>query len=220
MTHSPRQRPADRKSICLSFNITTHGTLGTDNGSWASRAEWVIHTQNIFQSVEQLQARQKENLTSLGLVKPREITEIRVEQFSDKERDEFWTRYKEALSQMELTLNPDTGKVAKPIAPPDCRFQINFRCDDAECTHGHSFSVLDWEVDALYFKLKAKMAPKAAAERVRVHLLNRVCSENNDLHFFLGNINGYPQVFTIVGLWYPKKAKRQRDSSQGLLFAT
>ncbi len=201
-------------------NIATHETLGTDNGSWSSRAKWVLDPQNIFQSVEQLQARQRENLTSLGLVKPNEITGIRVEKFNDKERDEFWTRYKEALAQMELTLDPDTGKITKPITPPDWRFKIDFRCDDSECKDQHSFSVLDWEVDALYFRLKGKLASKAAAEGVREHLMNVVCSADKDLYFFLGNINGYPQVFTIIGLWYPKKAKKQRDSNQGLLFTT
>jgi hypothetical protein len=198
--------------------ISALEALGTENGSWSSRAAWVLQPQNIFRSVEELQARQRADLTSLGLVRPKEIRDVRAERFSDRERDEFWTRYKDALSQMELTLDPDTGKVTKPITPPDFRFKINFRCDDPECTTDHSFSVLDWEIDALYFRLRGRFPAKAAAQGVRDHLLKSVCSKDKDLYFFLGNINGYPQVFTIVGLWYPKNTRKQSDPSQGLLF--
>lgn len=34
-----------------------------------------------------------------------------------------------------------------------------------------------------------------------------VCGPGKDTHFFLGNIASHPHVFTVVGLWYPKRAK-------------
>jgi hypothetical protein len=66
---------------------------------------------------------------------------------------------------------------------------------------------LDWEIDALYHKLKnGGDTPELAATKV-VEKLETICSKENDLHFFLGNISNHPQNFTIVGLWYPKKTK-------------
>lgn len=45
----------------------------TQDGNWDARAEWVLQPQNLFQSVEVLQERQRQDHTSLGLVQPAEV---------------------------------------------------------------------------------------------------------------------------------------------------
>ena len=44
---------------------------------------------------------------------------------------------------------------------------MKFRCDDPACTKDHLFGVFDWEVDALYNRLRQKRdtAEQAPARR-------------------------------------------------------
>jgi hypothetical protein len=65
--------------------------------------------------------------------------------------------------------------------------------------------VLDWEVDALYFSQRQDRGPDMAARKV-VERLETCSSASKDCRFFLGNISNHPTNFTIVGLWYPKRA--------------
>ncbi len=192
--------------------IETGETIPTKSGNWDARAEWVMQPGNVFQSVEVLQDQQSEDKTSLGLVRPAEVDDVRAVRVSEQEKQGFTKRYEQAVSQMELPLDPDTGREIRPLRPPDYRFKIHFRCNDQRCK-SHKFSVLDWEIDALYFRLRTRQERSShmAAQSVR-DKLREICSPEKDLHFFLGNLFSHPQNFTIVGLWYPK------ENRQGTLF--
>lgn len=182
--------------------------LSTQNGTWEARREWILRPENTFPSVEALQDRQHEDHTSLGLVKPAEVTKVESSVVGASEMANFMERYKEATQQMDLPVDPETGREVKPLRPSEYRFRIHFRCDDDRCK-GHSFSVLDWEVDALYFHLRHDKhdSQVISAEKV-VDKLRSVCAPGKDLYFFLGNISTHPQIFTIVGLWSPKKSNQ------------
>lgn len=201
-----------------SYKIDTDSMLALDviktgkNGNWDERANWVMNEENIFSSVEAIQDRQKVDHTSLGLIQP-EITSIYCHPINQREKQDFWMRYKSAVQQMQLPLDPETNKEIKPITPADYRFKVKFRCNDPHCEHEHDFSVLDWEVDALYFKQKQRgMSPQAAADTV-LKKLREVCGTDRDIHFYVGNISSHPHVFTIVGLWRPKKRSGAKQIS-------
>lgn len=191
--------------------ISLEGQIPTNRGDWSERESWIFHEQNLFDSVEALQEQRKVDHTSLGLVKPAEILDIRPEEVPQEDRDKYWERYEIATRQHELPFEPAREKQVKPLGPPDFRFKIEFRCADSECT-GHAMSVLDWEVDALYHRqLGEHLVPELAAEDVIEQLYRKVCTETQDTYFFLGNIARWHHVFTIVGLWYPKL----KDTSGG-----
>lgn len=80
-----------------------------------------------------------------------------------------------------------------------------FRCADLDCRQDHEFGILDWETDALYFRLVSKGANPQEAAAAVVGKLHEICAPDKDLHFYLGNISNHQHVFTIVGLWWPKK---------------
>jgi len=93
---------------------------------------------------------------------------------------------------------------------------MRVKCDDPRCKSIHCFSIRDWEVDALYFTLRKNGDPSYIAVRKVIDKLKAdICSSNIDLYLFLGNISNYPQNFTIVGLWKPKKHEK---SEQRTLF--
>lgn len=187
-------------------------TIPTERGgNWDKRAEWIINPENLVVSVEDLQAQQRTTGRSLGLMQPREVIDIRADRLSTTERDNFWSRYQAAISQMDLPLDPETGREIRPLSPPDYRFRIEFQCDDQLCTKPHMFSVLDWELDALYFHQKQKRSAQLAAEDV-VAKLRETCGADRDFRFFLGNISSHPQIFTIVGFWSPKRKEEKKHN--------
>jgi len=181
-------------------------TIPSKEGNWDARARWVMNPENIFQSVEDLKDKQRKDRTSLGLVKPEEILNIQAVQYSDKDRRRFWSKYQEAVRQRDLPLDFETESVIKPLSPPDYRFKIVFRCSNDRCPI-HRMSVLDWEVDALYFNLRKQGASSQEAVDKVIEKLHQICGPDKDLYFFLGNIASHPQVFSIVGFWWPKKKK-------------
>ena len=188
-------------------NIRVLGTIPSEKGNWDARARWVMNPENIFSSVETLKLKQRKDKTSLGLVKPKEILDIQAVPYSDEEQERFWAKYQEAIQQMELPLDFGKDHTVKPLRPPDYRFRITFRCDDHECST-YRMSVLDWEVDALYFNLRQRGdSAEVAVEKV-IDKLHKICGPDKDLYFFLGNIASHPQVFSIVGFWWPKKKKQ------------
>jgi hypothetical protein len=187
-------------------DIKVGETLAVKGGNWDARAEWVLQPHNIFQSVEAIQTQQKNENTSLGLVKPATVSDVRAERLSQREREKFWQHYEDVIRQMELPLDPDSGREIKPLKPPDYRFKVKFRCEDERCLRDHNFGVLDWEVDALYFNLRQRGdSQEIASSKVVEKIRDEICAADKDLYFFLGNISNHPNVFTIVSFWWPKK---------------
>lgn len=206
MKASNDARPESYKIRDGSITVLNHIST-KKGGNWDERAAWVMRPENVYSSVEALQDKQKLDLTSLGLVKPKVIYQARSVRYSKAERDSFWQRYKDATAQMDLPLDPDTGHEVKPLTPPDFRFKIEFTCDDPRCS-GHEMSVLDWEIDALYFTMLQNTGSReTAAKKVIEKLTDEVCASTKDTHFFLGNISNHPTTFTVVGLWWPSKKK-------------
>jgi hypothetical protein len=189
--------------------IVLGNSIDTDGGTWETRAQWIMKDSNVFASVESLQKAQERDSTSLGLVKPAEVMDVTSTPASPHELAGFMKRYDEAVQQMQLPINPETGKEKKPLRPSEYRFQVRFRCDDVQCK-GHIFSIRDWEADALYFKLMRDGDSSQTSARKVVEKLESSFGPHKDLFFFLGNIHNYPKTFTIVGLWYPRKERQQK----------
>ncbi len=202
-------RKAMRDARTESYNIRPDSikvgeTIPTANGDWSQRAEWIIQPDHIFSSVKALQEARENNGTTIGMVKPHEVIDFYAEPYPDDEKRQFWSKYKAILAQQELQFEPEEETPVKPISPPDFRFKIKFRSDDKE----HEFSVFDWEVDALYFRCTQNGdTPERSCDKVIAKLRDEVCAPSKDTYFFLGNIASHPHIFTIVGLWYPKRQK-------------
>jgi hypothetical protein len=169
-------------------------------GNWDARANWLFDPGNLYASVEDLQQWQSQNGRSLGILKPHEVTKVEASIIGASEKTKFMASYDEAMAQLELD---DPNRLhARPLTPPDYRFLYTFSCD-GKCKH--TMSVLDWEIDAFYWRMKMEKGGETKAANEVVDTLKRYATEAYDLRFFLGNISSHPHVFTIVGLWYPKR---------------
>lgn len=174
-------------------------------GDWSLRAPFVLQTQNVFASVEALKERQAADGTSLGVVRPKCIKSITSQFVGASEKASLMARWDDCRKQVELSLEGEAIRDVTPLQAPDYWYRIAFNCDDARCS-GHEMKVLDWEVDAYYWRRRheKRESDDRAAKEVLKHL-ETVTGPQYDTRFFLGNINNHPQNFTIVGLWRPKR---------------
>jgi len=105
-----------------------------------------------------------------------------------------------------MRLELDDERRPRPLTPPDFRFTVRFRCNDRACRGVHNFSVLDWEIDALYFGLRQRAVSRhTRLLGRRSRNSRRSAIPKKDTRFFLGNISTHPHKFTIVGFWWPNK---------------
>lgn len=133
-----------------------------------------------------------------------------------KAADEWKPGFKAALMQARLW---ETRKVTKEPPPKvPFKFQYKFECDDPR-SKGHQMMIEDWEVGALFWRLvKQGKSHKDAAEKVREKFLRELCGPDKDTHFFVGTILAHPNVWVVIGVFYPKlrKTKRPGRSEPGL----
>jgi hypothetical protein len=145
------------------------------------------------------------------MIKPDEVLDFPVHTYPASERVVWQSKYAEILSQQRFGFDDGERPDIQPISAPDFRFKIKFKSGGET----HSFSVFDWEIDALYYRLRQRGDSETVACAKVVERLREVtCPKRKDPYFFLGNISTHPQIFTIVGLWYPARERRP----QPLLF--
>lgn len=174
--------------------------LGTENG-WAARREIIFKDPSWhFDCLEQLKDEQERSGQSLGVVKPREITRIKLEERSDEERREHEKKLRDLKAQIDLF-----GHEMKELDFLPFRVKLWWKCEanaaDVRCP-GHSATIFDW---GLYVLGMRDGKDKALAR------IDELCDlDQYDLHLFMGNINRRRHIFTNVGLWYPKKMHMQQ----------
>lgn len=168
-------------------------------GDWSERGRYVL--KNVAASMEELRSRQECDKTSLGIFRPREITDLLI--IPD---DTEWKR--SFLDELRQTRFWDTRtKSREPPRKVPWRFQYRFRCDNARCK-GHKMTNEDWEVGALYWKLVDEGAtPAEAAAQVKQKFLDEVCSPTRETYLYVGTVLAYPRSWLVIGTFWPRRGK-------------
>ena len=171
-----------RKYQWIEVNVTKHGsrdsrkesyrpvdgtirTLGDPIGTednWKLRAEYVL--KNSAKSIEDLRELQASDRTSLGVFRPKEVTDLVIS--SD---DPDWKpEYLQELKQMRIW---ETRKASlRPLRKVPFKFHYKFNCEDERC-NGHTMSIHDWEVGALFWRCVDRGdTHHAAADKVKTQV--------------------------------------------------
>jgi hypothetical protein len=205
--------PKDRRPESFRIEQTSIRPLdwvSTKDG-WAERSKWVLGHGNVFRSVEHLRAAQADDGTSLGLVRPREITRVYCKKKPDDERAEWEEQRNLALQQREIFV--DAESETKDLVYMPVEYRIRFRCDDPACNE-HDMSIRDWGVYALSRKQYAIRGAIASEKDVIAKIEEMMDPAKRDAYFFLGNLNGHPQSFMIVGFYYPPRRPIAPESGE------
>ena len=166
--------------------------LATSN-KWAERRRFVLGQG--AKTMEELCTLQKSDRTSLGIVRPMEITDFLVE----PDEPEWKQQWKAQFHQLKLF-----GPQRKPLEKIPFKFSYRFRCDSADC-RGHQMKIEDWEISELYRNQRSKLgSAEKACESVRRKFFDDMCSPSKDTHFFVGTTLQYGSWIVLGVFWPPK----------------
>lgn len=202
-------RPESYRIDCDSIEVGD--AVPPDKYEWGTRRDILFrHASWQFNNLEGpgglLEAQQQQDV-SLGVVTPREILSVELYQRPDEEVISFEQKREElrrqnAADRAECLFDEFMPPEMKGLECNRSRVRVRWRCHAPDCS-GHVMQVMDWEVSELQRKRGGAVALQAVQEHLNL--------SEYAVQFFLGNMHLHPTRFSIVGLWYPKRAK-------GLLF--
>ncbi len=173
--------------------------LPTKN-SWRARREVIDPLPHCTRKeLEGLYAGKK---ISLGIVRPSEVLDLRVEPV---ERN-WKPQWQDALKQFNLY-----SGLPKHLDKLPYKFSYVFRCaDSGDATH--TAMIEDWELGVLYLGEVERLGDEGAAiTSVRKKFLDEMCHSSRDTRFFMGTVFPY-NTWVVIGVFWPPK------DDQGLLF--
>jgi hypothetical protein len=98
----------------------------------------------------------------------------------------------------------DTQKHAVEKVPFD--FHYSFRCDGLPNCPSHDLIIVDWEMGQSYRRWRYDYkSQEVLFEKIRETWLHRICSEKNDIYFYVGNMQRFRDQFMVLGVFYPRK---------------
>jgi hypothetical protein len=182
-------------------SIVTGERINSDNQTWRRRLAF-------FDAVEDdsmcgIQRCQREIRQSLGVFRPRCIDDLKVAPAPP----EFEASQRAVIAQASLLGDRAGDEKRNPLEPLPVKATFHYRCGDPACK-GHAQSFIDWEVGALYRRLRDEDRRDRAAclQAVRERFLG-VCDERHEVRFITGSMLSKPTSFLILGLVYPKRGR-------------
>ena len=160
---------------------------------WESRKKFVLPT--VSPSFCNILEETEEN-KSLGTFKPSDI-------------DFYWKKAtleseaKREACYAQLSFFDMRKKVIEQI-PFD--FYYQFKCHVKSDCPGHKLPIIDWEIGQAYRDWRYKYKPQELLlEMIKKKWLDLICSEKNDVYFYVGNMKRFRDHFMVLGVFYPKK---------------
>lgn len=148
-------------------------------------------------SLNELKALYNTDRTSLGIVRPSRILDLKI-QPEDEDWDDKWM---DLFRQIPLF-----GEPPKPLRKIPFKFTYFFECQDS--TTPHSASLIDWEMGVLWLKEAERLGDeKAAALNVRTKFFDEICAPDKDTHFFMGTRHPY-NTWMVLGVFWPPKVNQ------------
>lgn len=182
---------------CDSIRLIGEPLPSTKN--WLQRSKYVLPC--VSKSMEELISKQRQDRTSLGIFRPKVVTDLVVKTAEANWKPGFWA----ALMQTRLFENRTASK--EPPRKVPFKFQYKFLCDDSRCK-GHQTMIEDWEVGALYWRCVDEGAtPEEACADVKKKFLNELCGSTKDTHFYVGTILAHPTSWVVIGVYWPNKTE-------------
>jgi hypothetical protein len=160
---------------------------------WAKRKKIVLPTLSLsFCKIREEIAQNK----SLGIFKP-----INIDFSWKKSPLESDAKRDACYAQLSFF---DTKKKAIEQIPFD--FYYHFNCYDTSNCPGHQLSIIDWEIAQAYRDWRHRYKPQLLLlQMIKQRWLDRMCSEKNDVYFYVGNMKRFRDNFMVLGTFYPKK---------------
>lgn len=146
----------------------------------------------------QLESLYDADRTSLGIVTPTEILDLKIER---AERD-WKPEWQAVLNQFNLFHGQPKSLTKLPY-----KFSYVFRCADTG-ERPHYAMIEDWELGVLFLKEKERLgSEEAAAKSVKRKFFDEICGANRETRFFMGTVFPY-NTWVVIGVYWPPKIQQ------------
>lgn len=164
---------------------------------WRERRAWLDPYVSDSMCAFNEAARQRQDAPSLGLVTPRDISQLALAPHPG------WTPDQQRKIDAYVRQGDLFHRPRKPLAPPRFRGTYHYRCHAPRC-RGHRQTILDWEFVALQHR-----HPGLSDSELRGVLEEKffaiLCDPARDVAFYIGNQAKRVQDFSVLGLYYPDR---------------
>lgn len=172
-------------------SIKIIGHIDTKN-NWEERKKILLRT--VSPSFCQIFASINEN-KSLGMFKP-----CRVDFSWQKASFAEEGKRKSHYSQLQFF-----NKQIRAIEKIPFDFYYQFKCFNNLQCNGHKLPILDWEIVESFRKWRFVYKSRdELLNKIKERWLNRICSDKNDIYFFVGNTQRFKDQFMVLS----RNAKR------------
>ena len=187
--HNDQRKESHRPNL---HTIRVLGEPLPTNDKWRQRRR-IIDPLPVY-TCTQLQQLYETDRTSLGIVRPSEVLELKVE----KELREWKPEWQAVLNQFDLF-----DGIPKKLQKIPYKFSYIFRCEDR--TEPHKAMIEDWEMGILFLNERERLGSEARAiESVRNNFLEKMCAPDRDTRFFMGTVLPY-NSWVVIGVFWPPK---------------
>jgi hypothetical protein len=170
-------RPESRRPDTSS--LAPGDVLSTDH-RWAKR--WEVVRPLVVESMCSIQHQQTVDRTSLGIFKPREVTDFII----TPDNAPLRPGQRAVLAQPSLFVPNKTQLEKIPF-----RFSYRYRCENANC-NGHEQTIIDWEAAQAFRNFRRSYGEQEGLARMRDKWLVEMCGPTKNTHFFVGNQPSIP----------------------------
>ncbi len=171
------------------IQILNHIGTGYDK-SWDERNGIVLPV--LSESLEDLEKHAGLDNTSLGLIKPRQITDLTIDEKEGVDEQES-----EIIREVQMTLDGESRSQLENI---EYNFRYHFLCSNPDCK-GHNIMCEDWEMLESWRSWKRKYSNREIlVGKFRDKYLHEMVKK--DLYFFVGTHSRF-NTWLIIGLYYP-----------------
>ncbi len=147
--------------------------------------------------------KQRNDKTSLGIIKPLSLIDFIIAPVSG---DEKWDSEVVLRASQNSLFNPDR----LPLEEPKYSFKYKYRCANKECAT-HTQSITSWEIQEAYRKWRNDKGEQRALEMIREKWADQMWGETKDTHLFVGNHHKNPQGFLVLGVFWPPQGAIQQQ---------
>lgn len=158
--------------------------------SWSERNQVILPL--LAGSMEELEQRSNADNTSLGIIKPRSITDFTIDTKPGVDTEE-----NEILKEVQMTLDGETRTDLESI---EYNFRYHFFCQGPDCK-GHNIMCEDWEMLESWRSWKRRYPDRdTLIEKFKGKYFDEMLKR--DLYFFVGTHSRF-NTWLIIGLYYP-----------------
>jgi hypothetical protein len=201
-THNGDRRPETRRPDLDSIEL--RGAPIPSSNAWAQRRRFIEPL--MVASMCEVARRQRRDRTSLGVFRPGRVIGLEFEKASvDDGKRQIAKAWVAQTSLLDGLGSDERASQLRELEQVPWTFKYHYECDEPGCKT-HTQSIIDWEIARFYRRVRHFDDWR---ERMTAQWVGKLCGDDRDTAFLVGNMHQHPRSFLVLGVWWPPKRPEQ-----------